>query len=127
MQNLEDRKRQAAKKAGLNPDDEKTQEIMLLRNKSVNQQIFDYLARTQSNLYISLVSDQQLYWEIQFDKMAASERTIKEKIALSKEAKIILDRIEYAFREIFQYDTEITMAKGIVRKLTVEQRVKSQA
>lgn len=132
IQDLSERKKEAAKKAGMDPEAKATQEIMTLKNASVNQKIFDYLTRTQSNNFIALMSDQQLFWEIQFDKMTPSESTeakdrlkdMKIKTAMSKEVRELLDRINYLYREVFRYDDEIQMGAKIIRMRTPEQRIK---
>lgn len=135
IQDLAERKKEAAKKAGMDPESKSVIEIMNLKNKAVNQQIFDYLIKTQSNNYIALISDQQLFWEIQFDKMAPSEATdakdrlkdMKIKTAMSKEVNSLLDRINYLYREVFRYDDEIEMGAKVIRMRTPEQRIKSKS
>ena len=135
IQDLAERKKEAAKKAGMEPESKAVIEIMHLKNKAVNQQIFDYLTKTQSNNYIALVSDQQLFWEIQFDKMTPSEATeakdrlkdMKIKTAMSKEVNSLLDRINYLYREVFRYDDEIEMGAKVIRMRTPEQRIKSKS
>lgn len=134
IQDLSERKKEAAKKAGMDPENKATIDIMNLKNAAVNQKIFEYLTRTQSNNFIALMSDQQLFWEIQFDKMTPSESTeakdrlkdLKIKTAMSKEVRELLDRITYLYREVFRYDDEIKMGAKIIRMRTPEQRIKSK-
>jgi hypothetical protein len=135
IQNLEERKKEAARLAGMNVEAKSTIQIMTLQNRIVNRQIFDYLTATQRNIYISLISDQQLFWEIEFDKMTPTDKQdrksrmadIKAKAAMSKESDSLLNRINYKFREIFRHDDEIKMAGDMVRMMTVEERIKKNS
>jgi hypothetical protein len=135
IQNLEERKKEAARLAGMNVEAKSTIQIMTLQNRTVNRQIFDYLTATQRNIYISLISDQQLFWEIEFDKMTPTDKQdrksrmadIKAKATMSKESDSLLNRINYKFREIFRHDDEIKMAGDMVRMMTVEERIKKNS
>jgi hypothetical protein len=61
--NLEDRKKQACERAKLPYDDEKTQEIVHMKNKDVNTAIFNFCAEQCPYEFNLLISKEHLFLE----------------------------------------------------------------
>lgn len=131
IEDVGERKKAAAKGAGLDITDKETLDIMHLQNEKANNRIFNYLSKTQSNNYIALTSDQQLFWEIQFRKMSPLDTTDDEvmlkninlKTTMSIKSQELLERIDALYRRIYKHEPEMKMAQKQVRMLSPEQRI----
>lgn len=130
---LDERKKEACKRAGL--DWEKSQDIVNLKDKKINKEIFDFLSSENPNEYVMLVSDQQLFWEMQHIKMEPldikedidPESTLKAinlKNTISAKSEELLERINRTFEKIYNYKDEIELAKQQLRIMRPEERVK---
>jgi len=129
---LDERKKEACKRAGL--DWEKSQDIVNLKDKKINKEIFDFLSAENPNEYVMLVSDQQLFWEMQHIKMESLDtekadeesilKAINLKNTISAKSEELLDRINRTFEKIYNYKDEIEMAKQQLRIMRPEERVK---
>ena len=65
IQDLKERKKTAMSIAKLNPEDEAMQDVMEMKNDTVNDLIFYYRGMFQnSNQYDLLSSKQQLFWDV---------------------------------------------------------------
>lgn len=129
---LDERKKEACKRAGL--DWQKSQDIVNLKDKKINREIFDFLSSENPNEYVMLVSDQQLFWEMQHIKMESLDtekadeesilKAINLKNTISAKSEELLERINRTFEKIYNYKDEIEMAKQQLRIMRPEERVK---
>lgn len=129
---LDERKKEACKRAGL--DWEKSQDIVNLKDKKINREIFDFLSSENPNEYVMLVSDQQLFWEMQHIKMESLDtdkadeesilKSINLKNTISAKSEELLERINRTFEKIYNHKDEIEMAKQQLRIMRPEERVK---
>lgn len=137
IQNLSERKREAAQQAKLNLKDPEVIEIMDLQNDAVNKLIFAYLSSYQnSNSFHKLCSDQQLFWDIQSILMSPistdDEDQLMEKYkkrgALSETSDDLLRRINRLYSEIYATEDVQEMAFTSIRQmLRPEERIKMKA
>lgn len=135
MEDIVERKKEAAKRAALDP--KLTQDVIDLKDEKSRKRIFEYLSKTQSNNFITLISDQELFWEMQFRKMTPLKegteddekmmKNINLKTTISIKANELMERIEGMYRRIYKHEPEMKMAQKHIRMLTPEQRIKSQA
>lgn len=137
LNNMEDimaRKKEAAKRAGV--EDKLIKDLIELKDDRSRKRIFDYLSKTQSNIFITLISDQELFWEMQFRKMTPLKeeedddkmmKNINLKTTISVKANELMERIDALYRRIYKHEPEMKMAQKQIRMLTPEQRIKSQA
>jgi len=136
IQNLSERKRAACEKAKLNPKDTEVLSIMDLQHEEVNKLIFAFLSTFQnSNSYHKLMSDQQLFWDIQKILMSPAGvddedelmSKYKKRGELSKTSDELLIRINRLYSEIFTEEETQDMAHTIVRQMMrPEERVRNK-
>lgn len=136
IQNLDERKKVACEKAGL--DFEKSQHIVLLTDKDVREQIFKFLEANSPNEYMMLVSDEQLFVDMQHMKMEPlqlkdGENTVDDdrrlknmnlKNTLSENSEKILDRINRTREKVYKDPEIIEASKDKIRMLKPEERLK---
>lgn len=136
---LDDRKKAACEKAGL--DWENDQRIFLLMDKDVNKEIAVYLESHNPNEYIMLVSDQQLFWEMQHIKMEPLKhsdgtevidddtrlKNMNLKTTISKNSEELLDRINRTTEKIYKTKEIIEAATEKLRLKRPEDRVVSKS
>lgn len=136
IQDLQQRKIQAAKQAGLDPEEESVKAVMALTDKNTNTIIFNHLTQTQSNDYIILMAKQQLLWELQRDVMLPPivtddpkqrQEDRKLRLQLNKELTEIHEEVDQLYRKIFKHEDVAKVSQGIIRMMTPEQRIKRQA
>lgn len=136
IQDLEQRKLQAARKVGIDPEEESVKSMMALSDKSTNTIIFNHLTQTQSNDYIILISKQQLLWELQRDVMQPSvpikdakqrQQDRKLRLQLNKELTEVHEEVDHLYRKIFKHEDVAKMSQGVIRMMTPEQRIKGLA
>lgn len=134
MEDIVERKKEAAKRAGL--DAKVIQDVIDLKDEKSRKRIFEYLSKTQSNNFITLISDQELFWEMQFRKMTPLKdeedddkmmKNINLKTTISVKANELMERIDGMYRRIYKHEPEMKMAQKHIRMLTPEQRIKSNA
>lgn len=133
IEDLEERKRAACKKAGLEYNEKTVQEIVHLKNEEVNELIDYYHIQNNSNKYRFLCSQQQLFnyaQRIISDPINTTDqeeiqKEMKMRTSLSNECDAILDRIDKLYPEIYVTTDVIEMAENNLKKiLTAEQRLK---
>lgn len=139
ISSLDERKKEACKKAGL--DYAKSQDIINLKDKKINREIFDFLSSENPNEYVMLISDQQLFWEMQHIKMEPLDRgtgsnllddesilkSINLKNTVSAKSEELLERINRTYEKIYNHKDEIEMAKQQLRLMRPEERVKKNS
>jgi hypothetical protein len=139
ISSLDERKKEACKKAGL--DYAKSQDIINLKDKKINREIFDFLSSENPNEYVMLISDQQLFWEMQHIKMEPLDRgtgsnllddesilkSINLKNTVSAKSEELLERINRTYEKIYNHKDEIEMAKQHLRLMRPEERVKKNS
>lgn len=135
---LDERKKEACKRAGL--DWEKSQDIVNLKDKKINREIFDFLSSENPNEYVMLVSDQQLFWEMQHIKMEPLDRGAGEKMldddqilknmnlknTLAVNDEKLLEKIMRTYEKIYKTPAEIEMAQEQIRMMRPEERIKKK-
>lgn len=136
IQDLEERKKTACAKAKLNYDDSAIQEMIHLKNKDVNEQIFNFTKQNNSNKYILLISNQHLFWEqmqqlMEPLKVAKDEddnllKDINLKNTISEKSESLLQRIDNLYKEIYKDIDVIEMAGEKIRLMRPEMRLKQQ-
>lgn len=134
IMDLEQRKKSACEKAGLNPNDKWVQDMMALKstdaNEKINELIFRFITTQNSNRYIALISNQQLFWKMQHKLMVDYNdddelKDLDMQTKLSEKSDQLLDRIEEQMKKIFVDKAEIEMAELKIRSmLPAESRVK---
>lgn len=137
VQNLQERKEEAAKKAKMDITKKPIQDIMDMKNEDVNRLIFYYLSYFQhNNRFDLLMSDQQLFWNIQkilkdpIEDGLTKEQIVEEidtRAALSKRGHEIQARIDYLYSEIYGGDMEEIAQMEVRKMLTPEIRLKQLA
>lgn len=137
IQNLMDRKMEACKNAKLNPSAEDIQNIMDMRDESVNFLIFLYLSQFQSsNEFHQLCMDQQLLWNIQqllaMPVTSVDEDEIMKKYEkrtdLSKKATELITKINKGISEIYTSDdkTQDVMISHVRQMMRPEERIRKR-
>lgn len=135
---LDERKKEACKRAGL--DWEKSQDIVNLKDKKINREIFDFLSSENPNEYVMLVSDQQLFWEMQHIKMEPLDRGAGEKMldddqilknmnlknTLAVNDEKLMEKIMRTYEKIYKTPAEIEMAQEQLRMMRPEERIKKK-
>lgn len=136
IQDLGEKKLEAALKSGLNPKDSYVKDIMDLKDKAFEELLFHYLSYYQfNNRFQLLITKQQLFWSMQrvmnrpLNEDEEDEEVMRKKLnaryAISNDAKSLIDEIEYLKSEIYGTDDVKKMAEMHVRKmLTLETRLK---
>lgn len=138
ISSLDERKKEACKKAGLDWD--KSQDIVNLKDKKINREIFDFLSSENPNEYVMLVSDQQLFWEMQHIKMEPLDRGAGEKMldddqilknmnlknTLAVNDEKLLEKIMRTYEKIYKTPAEIEMAQEQLRMMRPEERIKKK-
>lgn len=133
IQDLEERKRTACQKAKLDPSSEAMQSVIRMQDKTVNDQIFEYLRQNNSNEFILLISDQHLFWELMqrnakpmAEGIDAELKDLDLKTKISEKAEQLLERIVLRRKKIFKGEEEDKMAEDKIRILSPEQRLKQR-
>jgi hypothetical protein len=120
IQDLETRKKKACAIAGMPWDDEATQDIVSLKNEEVNDVIFDFLTRENPLEYVQLITDQQLFYDLQKKKLLGDPKAH----LLAKQADEMLPRIKAAYQAIYKEKEIMDIAEKKIRRMTPEQRIK---
>ena len=126
IQDLEERKMKAAKQAGWTDIDETITEIMQMKDATVNKKIFNFLCKNNSNRYVKLVSDQQLYWSMMQKNMelqGTDHQNLSAANKLSGECEDLLKRIESTYAELFLEKEVVMIAEKQVKAMTFEERM----
>lgn len=134
IQNLQERKAEACKKAKLSPADDSVIDIMEMRNEETNELIFHYLSFYQnSNSFHQLCTDQQMFWNIQqalnkpvnCDDEDSIIAKYEKRTKLSEASDALKRRINALYGEIYKTKEVQDIAVTVVRQmLTPEQRLK---
>lgn len=130
---IEERKKKACEKVGLDYDAAHVQDIVNIRNDEVNDLIYERL--TQNSLeYILWVSDTQLFLNIQKDQMKPIDdqdadtklKDIELRAKISVHSSQLLERINERGRRLFKGSKEEEMAQQKVRYIKPEERLKNR-
>jgi hypothetical protein len=136
ISSLDERKKEACKKAGL--DWEKSQDIVNLKDKKIQAEVFDFLSMENPNEYVMLISDQHLFLEMQRIKMRPLGETLGTesldddqilknlnlKNTLSINDEKLLEKINRTYEKIYKTPQEIEMAQEKIRMMRPEERLK---
>jgi len=127
IEDLNERKIEAAKKAKLNPDDLETKKIMSLKNEKVRKAIVDYITKNNSSRFIKLIADQQLFWSMQEKLMKPLEDDDDgaKLMSISEKSQDLLERIEKNYKALFEEQELQEEGKKVVRMISHEERLKS--
>lgn len=126
IEDLSERKIQAATKAKLNPEDPEIKNIMELKNEKVRVKIINYLNKNNSNLFVKLISDQQLFWNMQqrLMKPLEDEDDTSKLMAISEKSEELVERIEKNYQKLYGQPELVEEAKNVIRMISPEQRLK---
>ena len=133
IQDLDERKKTACEKAKLDYAADATQAIIHMRNKEVNEQIFDFLIANNPEEFILYISDQHLFGELQKRQMKTmkdedSDSELKDlelKTKISEKSEQLLERIKSRRAKLFGGKEE-QEAAGKIRMLRPEERLKGK-
>lgn len=120
VQDLETRKKKACEIAGLPWSAESTQDIVNLKNTDVNDLIFDFLTKENPLEYVQLITDQQLFYDLQKKKLLGDPKAH----LLAKQADEMLPRIKATYQSIYREKEIMDVAENRIRRMTPEQRIK---
>lgn len=144
IENLEERKKKACEKAKLDYLSESVQKVIHIKDKEVNNLIFDYCRTTCSNEFYLFMADQHLFWEQmqllmeplkkitedgkteEIDEEAMMKRT-NLKDTISKNCEKLLERINARRLSIFKGESESEMAAEKIRIMRPEERLRKQS
>jgi predicted transcriptional regulator with HTH domain len=130
---LEARKKESCRRAGIDPESELGQTLIYLKDDSVGDLIFDFLSGHNSAKYSQLCADQQLLWEMQRELLKPIDgdnlddrlKAVEYKDKISVRCNGLLSRINKGYSEVYKYEDEIRMAvRTIHDMLSYEQRLK---
>jgi hypothetical protein len=122
VQDLETRKKKACEVAGMPWTAEATQEIVNLKNEEVNSIIFDFLTRENPLEYVQLITDQQLFYDLQKKKLLGDTKAH----LFAKQADEMLPRIKAAYQTIYKEKEIMQIAEKRIRRMTPEQRIRAR-
>lgn len=128
IEDLAERKIQAAVKAKLDPNDPETIKIMELRNEKVRVDIINYLNKNNANAFVKLMSDQQLFWNLQqkLIKPLDDDDDIGKLMSISEKSEELVSRIEAGYNKLYGQPELIEEAKKVIRMVTPEMRLKDR-
>jgi hypothetical protein len=127
IEDLAERKIQAAIKAKLDPNDPDVKNIMNLKNKKVTTDIINFLNKNNSNAYIKLISDQQLFYRMQRQLLEEDEDADSEKLMkISERSEELVERIDKSYAKIYKEKEVIEEATKTIRMATPEQRLRER-
>lgn len=133
--NINDRKKVVCKHLKLNPEDDDVKKLIDLQDEKCRDTIIEYLCKNESNEYMNLLSDQQLFLDIQYLKMTPlipsddEEKMLKSmnlKTTMSQKAEELNNRMAESYKKIFKGGPEISEAKKKIKWTTFEQRIKKR-
>lgn len=133
--NLDERKKKACNQLKIDPKSEGFKKIIELQDEKSRDIIIDYLCKNETNEFMNLMSDQQLFLDIQYLKMTPltvtddEEKMLKAmnlKTTMSLKAEELLTRMNVSYVKIFKGDAEIKEAKKKVNWTSLEQRIKKR-
>lgn len=126
IEDLNERKMQAVTKAKLNPEDPEIKNIMELKNEKVRVKIINYLNKNNSNLFVKLISDQQLFWNMQqrLMKPLEDDDDTSKLMAISEKSEELVERIEKNYQKLYGQSELVEEAKNVIRMISPEQRLK---
>ncbi len=123
IEDLDDRRRQAAQLAGLDLGSEETKDIIDLQDEKVNDLIFHFMCTQNSNRFNNLINAQNLLWSYQ--KMLSkpfpenddeAQKAVSFRSKLSDECDAQTERIDRLMAEIFPKEIK-EKAESNIRKL----------
>lgn len=125
IENLEERKLKACSQAKLDSKEEWVIEMMAMKVQEINYLVFIYMGYYQnSNKLHKLLSDQQLFWDMQM-KVMDPATPMKERMEMSKASDKLLPMIDKGLSEIFGSDDVVNAAEEEIRKIqSLETRLK---
>lgn len=128
IEDLSERKIQAAVKAKLNPEDPDVKNMMELKNEKVRIEIINFLNKNNSNLFVKLISDQQLFWNMQEKLMKPldDDDDAAKLMVISEKSEELVDRIEKNYQKLYGQPELADEARKVIRMISPEQRLKEK-
>lgn len=124
IENLQERKLIACKKSGLDPENEFVKTMMEMTNSKSNILIINYLNKNNDNYYVKLMSDQQLFYNLQRMILDPEKIDIDQWLKISEKTEELVERIERYKKKIYKHDQVIEVANKVIRMKTPEQRLR---
>ncbi len=141
---LEERKKKACDKAKLDYKSESVQKIIHIKDKQVNDMIFEHCEKTCTNEMYLLLADQHLFWEQMQILMEPLKKIAEDgnteavddevmlkrtnlKDAISQKCEKLLERINSRRLLIFKGEQESKMADERIRITRPEDRLKKKS
>lgn len=117
IENLDERKKVASEKAGLNAGDH--QDLILLKKDSKEANlVFVYLSHYQNNnKFHSLIASQQLLWRMHRIMMEDNDSNMEQALKWSKESEGLSSRIDNLMSEIYGTSDVMEIASTEIRKV----------
>ncbi len=126
IENLEERKQLACKKAGLDPTNLFVKTMMEMTNPKSNVRIVNYLNKNNSNAYVKLMSDQQLFYNMQRILMDPEKVDLDLWMKISERSEELMERIRVFTKQIYKHNEVIQVAEKQIRMITLEQRLREK-
>lgn len=126
VENLEERKQLACKMAGLDPISPFVKSMMEMTNPKTNVQIINYLNKNNTNLYVKLMSDQQLFYNLQRIIMDSEKVDLDLWMKISEKSEDLVKRIEELKFKIYKQPEVMAIADKQIRMITPEQRLREK-
>jgi len=129
IEDLKERKIQAAIKAKLDPNDPEVIKIMELKNEKVRGEIIEYLNRCNSNAFVKLIGDQQLFWGLQQILMKPLEDEVdtNKLMTISERSEELVERIENGYKKIYLEQELADEGKKVIKMISPEMRLKQKS
>jgi archaellum component FlaC len=133
VEDMEDRRRQAAHLAGMDPDKEEIKKIIEFMDEKVNDLAFHFMCTNNSNRFNNLLNAQNLLWSYQKmlskpfpenDEEAQKAVTFRSK--LSDECDAQTERIDRLMSEIFPKEIKEKAEDNIRKMYSLEGRLKEK-
>jgi hypothetical protein len=131
--NIDERKKTVCKHLKIDTSDPDVKKIMDLQDEKSRDTIIEFLCKNESNELMNLMSDQQLFLDIQYLKMTPltpsedEEKMLKAmnlKTTMSVKAEELITRMNVSYLKIFQGTAEVKEAKKKINWTSLEQRIK---
>lgn len=127
IDDLKERKFQAAVKADMDPNDSTIQsKVFNFKDERIRIMIVNFLNKENPNAYIKLQADQQLFVSLQaqllkdIDENTDTDRLLK----ISERTEELLERIDRVKKKVYQEKEIIQEAETKIRALSPEMRLK---
>lgn len=127
IDDLNERKMKAAAMADMDPNDSTIQsKVFNFKDERIRIMIVNFLNKENPNAFIKLISDQQLFWNLQsqlmieIDDKTDTDRLLK----ISEQSEKLLERIDRMKQKVYQEKEIIQEAETKIRALSPEMRLK---